>query len=174
MNSRRQWEQTLYNIGEQVKACQVSTMHFNGIIVFTKHPIFFQFFDASFGWIRPKRFSFFKWQVWFWKCVFLAWHSMYKCSSLFSLESPYKSLLFYCAGGVHARTCSHVCLCRGDLWRRFLGVSELCFLQGYWPLKDAKKRQPVNLRVLSCWIFWMQVLLHFQFNKTQTTPSLFL
>lgn len=33
----------------------------------------------------------------------------------------------------------------------------VCFSQGYRPPKDAGRGEPVNLWVLSCWIFWMQI-----------------
>ena len=60
---------------------------------------------------------------------------MHKCSSLFSLESPYKSSFFACAGGVRTHTCSPVYLWWGILWvwcfphecREWLmGVDEVC------------------------------------------------
>lgn len=69
----------------------------------------------------------------------------------------------------HAHSC--VCaeaICEGGSWElRSCVFSRITDHQ--WML-----REPVNLQVLSCWMFWMQVLLNLQFNKTQMTPSLFL
>lgn len=112
---------------------------------------------------------------------------MHKCSSLFSLESLYKSSFFACAGGVRAHTCSPVCLWWGILWvwrfphecREWLmGVDEVCI---FLRVTDHQKMFHLSLGEGSQWICgcWAvgysgaNFFKNLQFNKTQLTLSLF-